>query len=444
MGSKEIKKLSIEALAVILISVIFLFGGKIVTSGQAHTRVQSGYSEMFSDVLPADTYQEIYPDNLAMYQGLNHVYQAYDASGNPIGFVLDVTVDAAGDTTLHLLTGVTYDGAELTGIKHIHDEESPAPVSDTEIALIATQSVGNQIPVSLSAPSITDEDSDGTITMITGLHDGVYYAQKLTKDNNGYIDYVQIEVENGFITRVRWDAFNVDMTTKDRTEAALSGAYSVSGENWATQSYNMCRALINCQDPERLAMRSDGTTDIVEGVTINIRTFVELAYECIDNSIHDYVQEQYIEDLKTIVQGLFASEPENLGIITDEGYVAFSFDDYPNLFAETDESGNVIGTLNVRQKANGEDETETEIETVEVDTDNAESNAFSITVIGAEDGMSVGTGFDPNSENVDGLPVSEIRTFIPGIPGGRSKSRYVITAVNISYRFLKDYLDWMA
>ena len=167
MGSKEIKKLSIEALAVILISVIFLFGGKIVTSGQAHTRVQSGYSEMFSDVLPADTYQEIYPDN---------VYQAYDASGNPIGFVLDVTVDAAGDTTLHLLTGVTYDGAELTGIKHIHDEESPAPVSDTEIALIATQAVGNQIPVSLSAPSITDEDSDGTITMITGLHDGVYYA----------------------------------------------------------------------------------------------------------------------------------------------------------------------------------------------------------------------------------------------------------------------------
>lgn len=444
MGSKEIKKLTVEAIIVIAVSLLFLFGGRIITSGKVHTRVQSEYSEMFSDVLEADTYQEIYPEDLALYQGLNHVYQAYDASGNPIGFVLDVSVDAAGDTTLHLLTGVTYDGAELTGIKHIHDEQFPAPINDAEIALIATQSVGNQIPMTLSAPSVTDEDADGTVTMITGLHDGVYYAQKLSKDNNGYIDYVQIEVENGFITRVRWDAFNVDMTTKDRTEAALSGAYSVAGENWANQSYNMCRALINCQDPERLAMRSDGTTDIVEGVTINIRTFVELAYECIDNSIHDYDQEAYTEDLKSVISEILGSDPEDIGIITDEGYVAFSFEDYPNLFVELDESGNVIRDLTVRQKVNGEDDVQTDIETVEVDTDEATGEAFSITVIGAEDGMSVGTGYDPNSENIDGLPISEMRTYIPGIPGGRAKSRYVLTAINISYRFLKDYLDWMA
>jgi major membrane immunogen (membrane-anchored lipoprotein) len=446
MGSKDIKKLTIEALIVVAISLAILFGGKILTSGQVHTRVQNEYSEMFSDVLEADTYQEIFPENIELYQGLNHVYQAYDSSGDPIGFVLDVSVEAAGDTSLHLLTGVTYDGAELTGIKHIHDEASPAPVSDAEIALIATQAVGNQIPMTLSAPSITDEDSDGTVTMITGLHDGVYYAQKLTKDNNGYIDYVQIEVENGFITRVRWDAFNVDMTTKDRTEAALSGAYSVSGENWATQSYNLCRALINCQDPERLAMRSDGTTDIVDGVTINIRTFVELAYECIDNSINEYDQETYTEDLKSIVQGIFGSDPETLGLINDEGFVAFSFEDYPNLFAELDDSGNAIGTLNVRQKINGADESisDTDIETIEVDTDDNNSDVYSVTVIGAEDGLSVGVGYDPYSENIDGLPISEIRTYIPGIPGGRTRTRYVLTAVNISYRFLKDYLDWMA
>ncbi len=443
MGAREIKRLTAEALIVLLVSLAVLFGGRMLTSGQTNTRVQGEYSEMFAEVLLADHYEEIYPENIAAYEGLNHVYEAYSASGDPVGFVLDISVNTAGDTTLHLLTGVTYDGAELTGIKHVHDESSPAPINDSEIALVASQAVGNQIPMTLSAPSITDEDSDGTVTMISGLHDGVFYAQKLNKDNNGYIDYVQIEVENGFITRVRWDAFNVDMTTKDRTEAALSGGYSVAGENWATQSYNLCRALINCQDPARLAMRSDGTTDIVDGVTINIRTFVELAYECIDNSVNDYDQEAYIEDLGSIIQDIFYNDAESLGFVTDEGYIAFSFDDYPMYFAQTDESGNVIGSLNVRQKVNGMDEEAGEIETVEIDNDDA-SNVYSITVIGAEDGVSVGTAYDPYSENIDGLPVSEMRTYLPGIPGGRQKTRYVITAINISYRFLKDYLDWMA
>ena len=443
MNSSQIKRLTIEAAVILLLSFIVLFVGNAMTSGQSDTRVQNGYSEMFSDVLKADRYKEIFPENLSEYKEINHVYQAFDASGNPVGFILDITVEAAGHTSLHLLTGVTYDGAERTGIKHIADEADPAPVTEDEIKRLADQASGNQIPMSYAAGNYSDDEGSGSVTMISGLHDGIFYAQRLNKDNNGYIDYVQIEVTDGFITRVNWDAFNIDMTTKDRIDASLSGGYSVSGDNWANQSYNLCHALIDCQDPARLAMTSDGTTDIVAGVTIDIRTFVELAYECIDNSIHDYDQETYINDLKEIIKGIFGSDPETLGVINDEGFVVFSFEDYPNLFAELDAAGNVINELNVREKATGTTDVTTDLTMVEVDDSAPDSDPYSVTVIGAEDGVSVG-GFDVTYENIDGLPISEIRTYIPGIPGARQRTRCVLTAINISYRFLKDYLDWMA
>ena len=444
MNSSQIKRMTIEAVVVLILSFIVLIAGNAMTSGQSETRIQNGYSEMFADVLEAARYKEIFPENMSDFEEINHVYQAFDASGKPVGFILDITVESAGNTSLHLLTGVTYDGAELTGIKHIADESVPAPISEEEIDRIAEQASGNQIPMSYAAGHLSDDDGDGSVTMISGLNDGIYYAQRLNKDNNGYIDYVQIEVVDGFITRVNWDAFNIDMNTKDRIDASLSGGYSVSGDNWANQSYNLCHALIDCQDPSRLAMKSDGTTDIVPGVTIDIRTFVELAYECIDNSIHGYDQETYIEDLKGIIQGVLGSDPETLGIINDEGFVVFSFEDYPNLFAELDAAGNVISNLNVREKATGTTDDSVGISTIEVDENDVSNDPYSVTVIGAEDGVSIGGGYDMTYENIDGLPVSEIRTYIPGIPGARQRTRCVLTAINISYRFLKDYLDWMA
>ena len=96
-------------------------------------------------------------------------------------------------------------------------------------------------------------------------------AKKVPVDDKlGYIDYVEIEIEGGVITKVKWDAFNMDPTTENRSAASLSGAYEVSGLDWATQSYNICHALLEWQDPEKLAMKSDGTTEIVPGVTTNI------------------------------------------------------------------------------------------------------------------------------------------------------------------------------
>ncbi len=440
MDRKIIRKLSIELVVITLISVFVLSFFYLISSDDSKERVQQNYSELFANVLEASYYEEIEIDNLDDYSGLLGVYEGFNEDGSPLGFITDVLVVTDNNEELHLLTGITYDGAELTGLSRIHDERNPVAISDQQIAVIASQAVGSQIPLYVNHPNETF-DLDSSSPRIPGLHDGIFYAQVKEPDNNGYIDYVEIEVTNGSITRVQWDAFNIERNIKDRIDAAISGAYVISGENWATQSYNLCHALINCQDPARLAMKSDGTTSIVDGVTIEISTFVQLAYECINNSIYDFNEEEYKAGLASIISGIFNSDPETLGIYDDEGNIVFSFEDYPNAFAIYDEENNITGYTNVLGKVRG----------IVIDTENMNISSPQTTgtpndssvVDGAEDGVNIGD-VDTSSDNIDGIPVAEIRTYIDGIEGDFVRSRYVVTAVNVSYRFLKDYLNWMA
>lgn len=440
MDRKIIRNLSIEAVIVVFLSSILLVSFYLISADESRERVQQNYFDTFGDVLVADYYEQLEVDT-SSYDGLLGVYEGFKKDGSPVGFVTDILVVTQNSTELHLLTGITYDGAELTGISRVHDETNPASVSDDEIALIASQAMGCQIPVYVNHQANYSDNESSTVR-IPGLNDGVFYAQKLVPDNNGYIDFVEIEVENGSIVRVQWDAFNIERNMKNRMDASLSGAYVISGESWATQSYNLCHALIDCQNPASLAMKSDGTTSIVDGVTIEITTFVDLAYECINNSIYDFDEQEYKEGLASIVASLFNSDPETLGVYNDDGNVVFSFKDYPNAFAVFDDDNNVIGYTNVLGI----------IEDVDVVFDShsianpifeGNPNNQSADVNGAEDGVNIGTNYY-SGDSIDGIPVSEIRTYIDGIPGSYSRTRYVVTAVNVSYRFLKDYLNWMA
>ena len=47
------------------------------------------------------------------------------------------------------------------------------------------------------------------------------------------------------------------------------------------------------------------------------------------------------------------------------------------------------------------------------------------------------------SDSVDGIPMSEVRTLLP-IEDGIENASVVVTAVNTAYKFLKEYLNWVA
>ena len=152
--------------------------------------------------------------------------------------------------------------------------------------------------------------------------------------------------------------------------------------------------------------------------------------------------------MTTLVTYLFQDSPENLGMLTDEGYIVYSFEDYPNIFKLFDENEVYIRDLSLSEAADAVSGT-----LITGEDDEGSGDGGDITVVGG-DSSYINEGYEdgiiPEGErrqyedSIDGIPVSEIRTYIDGIPGSSGRSEYVVTGINISYKFLKSYLGWMA
>ena len=293
-----------------------------------------------------------------------------------------------------------------------------------------------------------DDDENSEKPVVSGLQDGVYYAQRLFDDRNRYIDYVEMEIENGVITKIKWDAFSTDKTNQDRSEASLKGAYIISGLDWATQSYNLCHALLECQDPDRLAMKSDGTTDIVDGVTCDIRPFVELAKECISNSQAGYDKTAYMKGLNAMLVSLYEKDAEELEYINSDGHIVFSFEKNPEIYTKYNEDEVAVGYKGVRQielELNGveyKDPVNADITPAAGDDDNRSGGASDYD--SSEDGLTPGGQVENQiiTNSMDDLPMSEMASFIVPVPFAYEQTRTVVKACNTCYKFLKEYLNW--
>ncbi|MCQ2516440.1 MAG: hypothetical protein MJ094_06205 [Saccharofermentans sp.] len=434
MTRKKVIRFTIETLLMIILSGALVIVGVLLTNNVKNDRVQNEYRLEFYEVLPAENYSEVVSPLIGRYAGINQVFEGRNSSGI-VGYVLSVDIiDHDTGMPLSLLVGVNYHTGELTGIKRASEDLHQSAITDYDIEIINIQTMSEAIPVALGDTQEEALDEALEQTRLSGLNDGIYYAQSLSADNSGYIDYVEMVIENGLITTVQWNAFNTDMNIKNRRDSALDGVYSVPGLNWASQSYILCHALIDCQNPDLLAMKSDGTTDIIDGVTINIRTFYDLSVECIENSRADFDVDAYYGGLSSIIEELLNNDPATLGIINDEGNIVFSFTGYPSVFLSPEEG---VGSINVRQRVTGD---MTNYSDFESGIQEVDDESF---VVGNEDGVR----FEENTSNadsIDGLPISEIRTFIDGIDGDEITSLDIITAINTTYKFLKDYLNWMA
>ncbi len=434
LDRKSIIRFSVEALLMAAVSVLVLILGIFATNSSEYRRLQSGYFEEFNSVLDAYSYQPVQSSLIYGYNGITGVYEGSDINGNPIGFVVEVEVtDRMTGNPLCLLVGIDYNTSQLTGIGRSSKDDGSSSITDEDIAAIEAQAVGLPVPMAYGAEADSLNQDTSDQLRLQGLNDGVYYAQTLTADRSGYIDYVEMNIENGMITTVQWDAFNVDMNIKNRRQSSLDGVYEVSGLNWASQSYILCHALMDVQNPDLLAMKSDGTTDIIEGVTVNIRIFCNLCIECIENSRAGFDKDMYNAGLQQIVDDLFAASFETLGVVNDDGFIVFSFEDYPGVFLGEDGI-----QLNVRQKITGDMTDYSDFDSSEAD--GGEDFADNIS---AEDGVRTGdTSYEADS--IDGLPMTEINSYIDGIDGRLRQTSDIVTAINTAYKFLKDYLNWMA
>ena len=433
LSRDNVVRFTIEAILFFVLSALAVVGGILATNTREYTRLQAGLMADYADVLPASSYTEVQSALVEGY-GISNVYEGLDEDGNPNGFVVEVEVtDHQTGNPLNLMIGIDYNTAQLTGLQRDPQDQGLSAITDEDISTIFNQTRGQQIPVAYGIQRQDTADA-AEQQVLAGLNDGIYYAQTLSADRSGYIDYVEMSIENGMITMVQWDAFNVDMNIKNRRESSLDGVYEVAGLNWASQSYILCHALMDVQNPDLLAMKSDGTTDIIDGVSVNIRTFVELCVECIENSRAGFDKDMYFAALREIIDDLFEGDFESLGVVNDDEFIVFTFDGYPGVFALPDGS-----QMNVRQKITGDMSDYSDFDSTAADG----GEQMSSDSRGSEDGIRTGdSAYDADS--IDGIPMAEINTYIDGIEGDIMSTSDIVSAINTAYRFLKDYLNWMA
>ena len=193
-------------------------------------------------------------------------------------------------------------------------------------------------------------------------------------------------------------------------------------------------------------MKSNGTTDIVAGVTCDIRPFVDLAKECISYSQVGYDKDDYMKGLNMILFNLYQDNASGLELLNDDGHVVFSFEETPEIYTIYNEEEVAIGFIGVRQiEANlyGKVLPENPYENY----NRKDSNSQSGTVIdydASEDGLT--SSSDPDDQiitnSIDDLPMSEIASLVEPVPDAYNETRTVVKACNTCYKFLKEYLNW--
>ncbi|MBP5492862.1 MAG: hypothetical protein J6Y08_08465 [Clostridiales bacterium] len=396
------KGLTIRAVIAVFLSLLFLFGCLMYSKKAQGAREQERYKEEFGSLLMASEYRLLNTEILNGHKDITAVYSAFDESGKLIGYVIDVATTTTNGY-IHTQMSISENGENLLNIRVV-EEEGSITFTEEEMEEMRNQLKGARIPVALNQTTSADISYQVEYDPLLGLHDGIYYAEREEVSSDGYKDYCEIQVSGGRIVSVTWDGENAK-THNTRSQDSISGDYKVSGNMWADQAYRLSNYLVLVQDPMKLAMKSDGTTQIVEGVTINISTFVELVNECISNSRSSFTKEMYMQSLQD-------GDDEDKDKDTKE----------PEVTPDPQEEVTPVPATPIPSPTRPPQE---------------------IGVIGGEDGVVQGETGSILSESIDGIPMSEIRTMIIGIPGENKKCEACLTTVNLAYKFMREYLNWV-
>lgn len=115
--------------------------------------------------------------------------------------------------------------------------------------------------------------------------DGWYFAQSPAFDEKTtWKDSVLLTVVNGTIVDVLWNGTSSDAKKKSKLVEALEGRYGMAkvakkGE-WNVQAAAVEAAILKAQDPAKISVRTDGTSDAISGASIHV-TAVFLAIEAL-------------------------------------------------------------------------------------------------------------------------------------------------------------------
>ncbi len=113
-----------------------------------------------------------------------------------------------------------------------------------------------------------------------GYADGSYYAEGDFAEKSGWKEVVSIEVKDGKIIDVNWNALHKDGGL-DKKVSSETGAYGMvehgnAQAEWHEQAAKIEQFIVEKQSAADLKLNDEGKTDAVSGVSIGAGEFVQL------------------------------------------------------------------------------------------------------------------------------------------------------------------------
>jgi major membrane immunogen (membrane-anchored lipoprotein) len=115
--------------------------------------------------------------------------------------------------------------------------------------------------------------------------DGWYFKEAADFDkSSGWKDSVLVTVVNGTVVDVLWNGTSSDKAKKSKLVEDLAGKYGMEKAAkkgaWNVQAKAVQDAIVKAQDPAKIAVKADGTSDAISGATIHVSA-VGLAIEAL-------------------------------------------------------------------------------------------------------------------------------------------------------------------
>lgn len=396
------RKLLIQAGVLLLVTFFFLLVMNMATNRRLESEKQDGLQKTLGIVLPAERYRQI---TLTSYQekypSIQSAFAAYDKTDTVIGYIFDVTNETeTGKITARM--SFSPDGQTLIALRVLDSDENNAAEDAVSSQEFYSQFEGIRVPAALLADLPEKDSSIVEYPPISGLTDGTFREQQQKEDEAGYKDFVEIVVKGGRITAVTWDAVQTD-GGNNRAKASVDGEFVLADNSviWAAQAYEMQNKLIEVQDPAKIAIKSDGTTEVVPDVSVSVNAFVSLANKCIEDSKSGLVS-----------ASVTPAETAPGALNSDAAAPTLQPSSQPSS-QPSETPGNAASDPS------------------------AETSGV---YLGSEDGVVKNSDGGILPDTIDGLPSSFIKSKIKEASGYRQSSRTVVSCVNQAYVFLTEYL----
>lgn len=134
-----------------------------------------------------------------------------------------------------------------------------------------------------------DNPADTPAETGDGYADGKYFAMADEFAENGWKETVQLEVKDGKIVDVVWNAVSNQLGI-DKLTAVAQGKYPMvkaggAQAEWNEQAELAEKYLIEVQDPSKIELDEGGYADAISGVSIHVDGLVNLAKKALDAGV---------------------------------------------------------------------------------------------------------------------------------------------------------------